>query len=55
MKFKPESEIRDFLLPTADNLGIEIVEVETKISKIRRLPFISTPITEWIWTLAKIP
>ena len=33
MKFKPESEIRDFLLPTADNLGIEIVEVETKISK----------------------
>ena len=33
MKFRPESEIKDFLLPAADNLGIEIVEVETKISK----------------------
>lgn len=33
MKFKTESEIREFLLPIAENIGVEIVDVETKISK----------------------
>ena len=33
MKFKPCEDVAAFLKPTADEMGIEIVEVETKISK----------------------
>lgn len=33
MKFKDASEIREFLLPYAEENGVELVDVETKISK----------------------
>ena len=33
MKFKDASEIREFLLPYAEENGVEFVDVETKISK----------------------